>query len=73
MADVQADRSDDVEGSLDVEHGSGDQGIHIGGEVQHLSGRHSAPQVDAANHAASLVVAAPAADRLSTGRAGHRT
>jgi hypothetical protein len=27
-------------------------------EVGNLSGRHSAPQVDAANHAASLVVTA---------------
>jgi hypothetical protein len=46
MADVQADGSDDVEGCLDVEYGSGDQGF----EVQDLSGCHSAPQVDAANH-----------------------
>jgi hypothetical protein len=47
MTDVQADRSDDVEGGLDVEYGSGDQGL----EVEDLSGCHSAPQVDAANHA----------------------
>ena len=56
MTDVQADRSDDVESLLDVEHGSGDEGVHFGLEVGHLSGRHSAPQVDAANHGLSLVV-----------------
>ncbi|GAA1609889.1 hypothetical protein GCM10009789_75330 [Kribbella sancticallisti] len=46
MTDVQADGSGNVEGGLDVEYGSGDQGF----EVKNLSGCHSAPQVDAANH-----------------------
>ncbi len=68
MADVQADRSDDVESLLDVEHGSGDEGVHFGLEVRHLSGRHSAPQVDAANHGFSLVVTTSRLCAVSTSR-----
>jgi len=50
-------------------NGSGDEGVHFGLEVGHLSGRHSAPQVDAANHAVSLVVRARRPRAVSTSRA----
>jgi uncharacterized protein len=46
MADVGTDGSDDVEGLLDVECGTGHEGV----EVENPTGCHPAPKVDAANH-----------------------